>query len=326
MSLWDVRLREAKILVTHANCMDGLASAMLVKDALPSVEVRFVAHNSPEHTGMHAEPGMLFCDFAPHPSNAREFLEAGALVLDHHKYARDVVQQFVELKQGVFADEATEPGVSGAVLAYAYVWDVLCGGPWNENRARRLLLGRGLPNTSAGILALFVGVRDTWQTQSPHWQAARLLHATLAAFPQNYWLERGGLDMALEQSQHLGEGLLAEQAEKVEKLAQGGLVRRYVGGRTWALSTAPYELISDLGEASRRLGVNVLVNMTPIIEEGRLYYSVSLRSDESVDVGKVAKQRGGGGHSAAAGFRMSQDASIIETFGLLVDDVVKSWQ
>ena len=48
------------------------------------------------------------------------YMIAGAIVLDHHKSTKHIVLEFGE--NGVYADEKTEPGVSGAVLAFREVW------------------------------------------------------------------------------------------------------------------------------------------------------------------------------------------------------------
>ncbi|MCH8239284.1 MAG: hypothetical protein IIB62_04360, partial [Proteobacteria bacterium] len=101
----------------------GMASAMILRDAFsyfPPVE--FVHYDTPEHRNMEVTEGVIFCDFSPHPDLAAQFLEAGAIVLDHHKTVKPIVSQFVKAGQGVFGDEELEPGVCGATLAYQHVW------------------------------------------------------------------------------------------------------------------------------------------------------------------------------------------------------------
>ncbi len=48
-------------------------------------------------------------------------------------------------------------------------------------------------------------------------------------------------------------------------------------------------------------------------KSGRAYYHVSLRSDGSVDVARIASQFGGGGHANAAGFSMDATLAEIKT-------------
>ncbi|HZL96812.1 MAG TPA: hypothetical protein VFB99_24365 [Vicinamibacterales bacterium] len=58
-------LRQVTRIVTHADCADGIASAMLLHDALPEATVEFVQYNTPEWRDLAATPGMLFCDMIP---------------------------------------------------------------------------------------------------------------------------------------------------------------------------------------------------------------------------------------------------------------------
>lgn len=114
------KLRQVTTIVTHDTCPDGLASAMILLDVLPKAEVVFCQYSTPLHKSMIAKPGMLFADFSPDPARIQEFIDQGAIVLDHHKTAKDTVLACGEL--GVFADEKEDPGVSGAVLAFREVW------------------------------------------------------------------------------------------------------------------------------------------------------------------------------------------------------------
>lgn len=114
------KLQAIQYIITHDNCSDGLASAMIIKDVCPGATVIFASYNSAVHRDLIATPGMIFCDFSPHPDKVQDFVKAGAIVLDHHKFQKDLVAAFGDL--GVFADEVDKPGVSGAVLAYNEVW------------------------------------------------------------------------------------------------------------------------------------------------------------------------------------------------------------
>jgi oligoribonuclease NrnB/cAMP/cGMP phosphodiesterase (DHH superfamily) len=302
------RLKQIRKLITHANCMDGLATALIVKDALPEVEVEFVQYNTKEHRELKAEPGLLFCDFTPPRERVQEFVEVGALVCDHHKYARDIVEAFGY--NGIFADETTEPGVSGAMLAFTWVWEWM---------ARDSVAAHA--TASWRRFARLVGVRDTWQRDSHEWEVATQLHAVLESFPAPYWfgLRTQAAERALQLTHSLGPELLAEKDKQVAKAHATGLIRRNVAGRSWALSAVHASLVSDLGDTFRESGGAVLVNITPSISEGGFRYSVSLRSNGSVDVGKLALRYGGGGHSRAAGFSVLGGNHPIELFAWLGD-------
>lgn len=104
------RLRAVHTIVTHANCPDGIASAILLHDVLPEAKIVFVQHQTLEHKSLPVSEGVLFVDFAPHETQAQQFVEAGAMILDHHKTARAIVEAFGD--NGRFGDEVQDPGVA----------------------------------------------------------------------------------------------------------------------------------------------------------------------------------------------------------------------
>jgi oligoribonuclease NrnB/cAMP/cGMP phosphodiesterase (DHH superfamily) len=275
--------------------MDGLASAMIVLDALPDLEL-VLCHYGKEQLELECEPGMLFVDFTPHRDRVAEYVAAGAIVLDHHIHARDIVDAFGE--RGIFGDG---PGVSGAALAYEHVWQALMPG-----------YGEGSKPCGKAVerFAELVGIRDTWVTEHPKWNEARELHAILESFPKEHWLAEGGITNALAALDHgIGIALLGDKEREIRRVLKTGLIRRQVGtvGNTvmWGLTAVDGALVSDLAEAARseQHGIDVLVNLQLFIEAGRTLFRVNLRS-AVVDVGALAKRFGGGGHKAAAGFEI----------------------
>lgn len=157
-------LKRVVVVYTHGKCPDGLASAMILKDAFrmlgTSPRIEFLVHGTPEHqAATDTTEQALFCDIAPRAGSG-SFLDRSRwpIVLDHHKGAEELVRSFGEL--GVFADEKLEPGVSGAVLAFREVWSLAY-----EHAARR---GRHpIDKTYPQVkdFADSVGARDTWQTK-----------------------------------------------------------------------------------------------------------------------------------------------------------------
>ena len=168
------KLKQVRTIITHANCPDGIASAILLHDALPSAQIKFVTHGTKEYRELPAEDWMLFCDITPPAERAHEFLPRVPVVLDDHKGAEHLVKTFTH---HVFADEKLEPGVSGAVLAYREVWD----------RLRH----HGL-HGEACRFARLAGVRDTWQTSSPDFQRSNEQAVALTFWPVEKWLSLDG--------------------------------------------------------------------------------------------------------------------------------------
>ena len=160
MSFTIEKLRTVRTIVSHRNCPDGTASALILHDALADngkLNLIFAQYGTEALEKIPVEAGMIFCDITPPPDRTQEFVDAGALVLDHHKTAESTVRAYGE--NGIFS---SEPGVSGAMLAYREVWHpiYLTG---SEHMA--------FPTNIEGI-ALLAGIRDTWQKEHVLWLEA----------------------------------------------------------------------------------------------------------------------------------------------------------
>lgn len=310
------KLHAIRTVVAHGYadgaCPDGLASAMIVKDALPDIEVRFAAHGTPEYEEMTPEPGMLFVDIVPPRKRASEFLLANAVVLDHHKESRELVAVFAERGLGVFADEKTEPGVSGAVLAYRHVWNPLAKHKIVEDRlahaCRRL---QRLPENAFDSdddwmrrFADLVGIRDTWQKTSPLWEVACEQSAVLTFFPVEDWFDCKNplAGTRFEQRLTLGPLLLKKRALNAKGLAESayrfvtktGLRVAVLGSK--AISDAA-DLLLAAGEVDVAVGFafHVRSDSVPVMQLSFRASTVRGRSRANVDVAAVARQLGGGG-------------------------------
>lgn len=290
-------LSKVSKIIVHDNCPDGIASAMILKYAL-GIDVEFIQYKTDAHTNLPAVPGLLFCDFTPPRERVQEFVDAGAIVLDHHKGAQDIVAQFGE--RGVFADEKSEPGVSGATLAYREVW--LPFG--NED------------NVLVRDFAQVAGIRDTWQTKDPRWiesceqsswlmffGAEELLKPPI--FDRNKWVFRTSV----------GKLLFDEHMRKVKKTVASAY-RTSIHG----LRVMIHQGVTHTSDAAELMGeeskVDILAGFSYFSEDGteredwspefgdNLKLVVSTRTRTSFDVSKMAKFYGGGGHTKAAGFNV----------------------
>lgn len=285
--------------VTHARCPDGYATAIVVREVLPQAALTFLAHGTPESRTLLAEPGLLFCDIAPPPARAAEFLEAGTLVLDHHESARSLVETFVAKEQGVFADAEREPGVSGAVLAYRHVYEALA--PRDDERAAKVR-----------AFAELAGIRDTFVKDDPRWRAACAQAEALFFFGENSLSMRlfddGSTDAA--RFEEMGKLLLAKRETAVQKAVN----RSYRTGteRTRIAIVHDHETVSDAAEligdaADLVVAFHYAVKDVPPSPDApnarrqALLLELSLRSQGKVDCAAFAKKSGGGGHVRAAG-------------------------
>lgn len=285
-------LRAVNTIVTHANCPDGIASAMILHNALPHARIVFARHGAPETVGMAAEPGMLFCDFSPPASRVQEFVDAGAIVLDHHRTARDVVAAFGPL--GVFGDEVDDPGVCGAVLAFREVWHPLRFG--SHVSAHKV--------AAVQDFAALAGVRDTWQRHDPRWEEACAQAAALTFWPVDGLLDAHVEDWPARLA--IGPALQSRRAESVTRAIRDGM-RIHIGSREVAILST-----TDTSDAMDRLGGDGVVMVLGFgyrCEAGVPRMIVSLRG-RGVDVAALARAEGGGGHTAAAGFTLDVGAEM----------------
>jgi len=82
-------IKQVKRIITHRDCADGTAAAMIAADAIPGAEVVAVAYG-PERDALEPGPADLFVDMTPPPAKVDVFVAAGAIVLDHHSGAREL--------------------------------------------------------------------------------------------------------------------------------------------------------------------------------------------------------------------------------------------
>jgi hypothetical protein len=323
-------LRKIKRVITHESspgtlCPDGVASALIVLDALPRVEVEFVGYNSLRHReltanawgGQIGREEVLFVDFTPWVecapdgrmtdrglAQARVWVEAGAVVLDHHEGVADLVALFGD--RGVYA---AEPGVSGAGLAFQEVWTPLDRGDQGDRDLVRQF-------------AALAGVRDTWQQADPRWREACTQAAALSFWPWATWREAAGDGLFHRETAYLrkrlfdvGEVLLQRQAAAdaqnaaearrfdVDCTPEDSSRASYEGRRVRA---ACFEGGSrEASDFPARNEVDLVLAWHCLVRDGRPAMKVSARSSGGFDCAALARAHGGNGHRGAAGFTVA---------------------
>jgi oligoribonuclease NrnB/cAMP/cGMP phosphodiesterase (DHH superfamily) len=262
-------------IVSHKNCPDGKASAIVLKKVFPEANFVFLTPSSKEHLELQPTPGMLFCDFCPHPDTYQQFIDTGAYVLDHHKHAKDIIAAFGE--RGVFADEEKEPGVSGAVLAFR---EIYCP-------------KFGYNNTELYRLVTLVGIRDCYVKSSPLFEEACKQSAMLHFYNEEYILNHE----ITEADYILGDYIFANSLKKAKETADKKLI---ITNRIAVMAGTDTTDVADFVFDNN--DVDILAGFRPVIEDRELKVVVSMRSRGAADVGAIAKANGGGGHTRAAGF------------------------
>lgn len=320
------KLKRVNVVYVHADCPDGLASAMILKDAFRmlgrSPEIIFLKHGTEEkhlatpREGKRWDPShggiALFCDIAPdyHCDPEDEPL---TIVLDHHKGVEELVRSFGE--NGIFADEKKDPGVSGAVLAFREVWDAVL--------THLVSTEGGVVDPPANIssvrdFAQCIGARDTWQTKDPKFIRGQWMSKILMAKPADHWLNpRESMDRdprlftdafltsdEVDQGRTLYEAHLEAVRQAVDQIVYltNGVSRCAV----FQEQACGARLTSDVAEALREKGTDCkfVAGFSFVVDAPggvpRLSYSV--RGLNGFDVSRFARANGGNGHTGAAGF------------------------
>jgi len=296
-------LKEVQTIYVHKDCPDGTVSAMLLKQAL-KVPVVFLQYGTEEYTNLQAVPGMLFCDTTPPHNRVQEFVDVGAIVLDHHKGAQAVVAKFGD--RGVFADEIAEPGVCGAVLAYREVWVPLLG-----------------PEERVEDFAKLAGIRDTWQIKDPRWNEACAQSSWVMLFGEEECLKEpifGDIDRCEFRSK-VGKMLFAKHMRKITEGVAGAFLTQLHGLKIAILQNVSYssDAAQLMGEDSK---VDILVGFS-YYDEKMIF---SCRTRTNFDVSKLAKFYGGGGHTKAAGFTLKVEEWHRNPYSMILSTIDEYWK
>jgi hypothetical protein len=256
---------------------------MIAKWVMPEVEVVFVDYNSHLHRNLVPEGGVVFADFSPHESQVEAWKPFKPTVLDHHAHAASLVTQF---EYGVFNNDKC-----GAQLFWDWVQE-----HWSLDRPASL---------DADYFIRLIDIRDRWQRDSPLWDVAGKLKATLGKLGSDVALSMGVSDI-LEFTELAGDAILAGNRKSFEKTARDMTLHTLSSGDNKLVLAAGFaplwhssEVIDILPEA------DVACCVQPRQELGgdrvETSWIFSMRS-RRIDIGAFCKSMGGGGHKSAAGF------------------------
>lgn len=287
--------------IYHGACDDGFAAAWCVRAGLGDVEFYPGVYQKepPPHDGRD----VLFVDF----SYKRPVLEAMAqraasiLILDHHKTAQEDLADIAPAPRRVdWRDAAKIDGSGNRMFALfdmersgaALAWDYFIGdghaAGWSPGQARH-----------NRYFIEYIQDRDLWRKQLPNGDEFTI---ALRSYPQDFkiWdelIRRGPKDLIIE-----GRSLQRYYRLRVEELKRSAYEATLGGHPIW-IANAPYfaasEVAGELAERGLAFGACYFE-----AEGGRFQYS--LRSRGNFDVSAIARQFGGGGHKAAAGFSTDQ--------------------
>jgi oligoribonuclease NrnB/cAMP/cGMP phosphodiesterase (DHH superfamily) len=277
----------------HKDCLDGLGAAYAAYLYYRPLVKREQINLFPVQYGEHLpkienNQYVVIVDF----SYSREVLTELAqrshqvIVLDHHKTAQEQLQDLVlpdhpmQAVNHVIKFDMTK---SGAVLAWEHFF----------------------PDQATPELLLYIQDRDLWQWKLPN---SREISAALQTYPKTI----GYFDWLVNQWTYRkneiitnGELLLKNQQQIVESLAKRAEITK-LWGHEYVPIINSCTLQSELGEQMIKdhpQAKFAAVYFHPTMKE-RVF---SLRSRGDFDVSEIARRYGGGGHAAAAGFKVSNN-------------------
>jgi hypothetical protein len=267
----------------HAGCPDGFGAAWAVRRAWGD-DAEYVArgHDDALDPGAHEDALVVFVDIAVDNARLRALGERAArlVVLDHHVSTRDAYLADPRL-DGVLRAAGHlvhfELEHSGAILAWRHFHG----------------------DAPAPALLRYVEDQDLWSWKLP---ASEAVNAAIGSYPRSFesWdalAERPWRELAAE-----GEPIVRAQRVEVERLLRTAHPVALGTKRIEAVNSAL--LRSAIGhELARRAAFGAPWGLLYRMSGDRV--DVSLYSSGELDVSRVARSYGGGGHRNAAGFSVT---------------------
>lgn len=263
------------VIIYHGDCSDGFGGAWAAWKKFGDQADYIAAHHQEPPLADLKNKDIYFIDFI-YPEAVVKKLSRQKnkiIALDHHVTAEKTVK--------LVDDYVFDNNHSGAVLAWRYFH-----------------LRKPLPRLLRQIEDF-----DLWKFKLAGTKALALLMLTVkhnfAVWDKlvRSFEKPAGRRKILQR----GNCYLELQDKLLEDLAANSAYPVMFGGRRALAVNAPHFFASDLGALLRGKQMPLVI----IWNQKDGIVNVSLRSDGSVDVGKLAQKYGGGGHKAAAGFKIN---------------------
>lgn len=268
------------IVIFHASCADGFCAAWLLHRAYP--DATFVAANygepPPDVVGQH----VIMADFSyKRPVMEKLIADAASVtVLDHHKTAQTELAGLEKQATIIFDMERSGGQITADYLYNLKLIDVYLAQSW---------------------LVHYTGDRDLWKWQMPH---SKAINSALALHPFEYDVWDHLHKMMPFELVEKGTAILGYQAQLVDSAVKKATMWEILGHQVPVTNTTVLQ--SEIGE---RLSLNHPFSATFFIrEDGAKVWSLRSRPPHGIDVSDIARQLGGGGHPAAAGFTQAPGA------------------
>lgn len=314
---------QGPLIIYHGNCADGFGAACAAKKFFDNevgtgCDLYSATYSDQPPTEMIKDRRVVIVDFSYKRDAMIELAKhaRSVLVLDHHKSAMEDLREdgdkIIGLGDWVKRHRTWEKHVYSSDLdrmdnvGYARVYTI-----FDMHRS-----GAGLTwdffhgaETRPELINV-IEHRDLWKFKEPPTEYdlfVRQVQAALFSLPYDYDIWHHYLQFDRKEDLYVlrveGEAIERKHHKDVVELVAKFCRRLYIGGHYVPAANLPYTMTSDAGALMCKLNPEVPFAAcywdTP---EGRVF---SLRTvDGRCDVSKIAAEYGGGGHAAAAGFRV----------------------
>lgn len=268
-------MKNKVVIIYHANCPDGFGAAWASWKKFGSNAEYFPQeHHTPPPEGLEGAD-VYILDFSFSKQITEDILKKAKslTIIDHHITAKEIVESLANYSFSI--------NNSGAVLSWKYFH----------------------PKKKVPKLLLHVEDVDIWKFKLKN---TKELTSAISLYKMDFkvW---DNLAKKLENSKtakiiiDAGRAIIGFKNKIIEEMVEGAELVEFEGYKT-LLAGSPTTIHSELG--------NALVKKMPPL--GIVYrrkgdnLKISLRSDGTVDVSKIAQKYGGGGHKAAAGFQVGE--------------------
>lgn len=261
------------VVLYHRNCLDGFGGALAAYKKFGS-RAEYISvdpEELPEEPIKGKRVFVIDTSFF-YPDLAHlEKENKSVVVIDHHISNKETLARF---PQNVFDNNH-----SGSVLAWKYFHP-----------------GKKVPKLFLNLEDL-----DLWRWKLPH---SREINSAVSVLDFSFkeWLPfMRKLETKEGEREVVAKGKIVNAYEErlIERLTKHPILVEFEGIRTYAANS------SVLGSEVANVLLKELPPMAIVWKEKADGINVSLRSDGSVDVSKLAAKYGGGGHERASGFHLS---------------------
>lgn len=296
-----------KVCLYHAECLDGTASAWVVRQRFPDIQLIPVKYHEPPPPAVDGAD-VYIVDFCYRYSAMISLLTRAASVtlIDHHEPTAVVIENINEWIRALPEDDdppafhaVFDTGASGALLTYQTLFP--------ESYAEQ------------GVPAIILHVSDRDIYKFAHERTRAVMHCvSMWGYDPLAWGDRldslyklasaplAGDKTFYEMTWVHGQMIESYHTEQINRMTSQTLRMIYLGNDVVPLINVPRAYSSD-----------ALATLTPKYPYALSYYDTnthrvfSLRSRKGgVRVNDIAEQYGGGGHPGAAGFVVTRDHDL----------------